>query len=195
MTRAITVISGQCRYIPDFLKPSEGYFFYNCIHDAVDWQQQTVKLFEKEYRSPRLSAWYGNPEAVYRYSGTVNVPRPWFDELQTLRDRVQRSTHCRFNSVLLNYYRDGNDGMGCHSDDEKELGEHPVIASVSLGETRRFIFHPRKFNSAKSIRLNLTHGSLLIMSGCCQRHWKHSIPKSKKPTGPRINLTFRNVVA
>ena len=194
MINAITVIPDQCRYIPDFLEPAQGYYLYDCIHDRADWQRQTVRLFDKEYQSPRLSAWYGDPDAVYRYSGTINVPLPWFDPLQTLREQVQTITRCRFNSVLLNYYRDGNDSMGRHSDDETELGERPVIASVSLGETRRFIFHPRKFNTAESIRFNLTHGSLLIMSGSCQRQWKHSVPKSKKPTGPRINLTFRNIM-
>lgn len=195
MTGAITVIPGQCRYIPDFLEPARGYDLYDCLLDQVDWQQHSVRLFDKVCQSPRLSAWYGDPDTVYHYSGsTMDVPLPWFGPLQTLRERVQTATRCRFNSVLLNYYRDGNDGVSRHSDDETELGQRPVIASVSLGETRRFIFHPRKFNTAESIRFNLTHGSLLVMYGLCQRQWKHSVPKSKKPTGPRINLTFRNVV-
>ena len=194
MSGVITVIPGQCRYIPDFLEPSRGYDFYERILDRkTDWKQHTVRAFDKVWQSPRLSAWYGDPDTIYRYSGTVHVPLPWFDHLQSLRERVQTVTGYRFNSVLLNYYRDGNDGVGRHSDDERELGARPVIASVSLGATRRFIFHPRKYNNANSIRFNLTHGSLLIMSGLCQRHWQHSVPKSKRPIGPRINLTFRSI--
>jgi len=195
VTGAITVIPGQCRYIPDFLEPTGAYDLYNCLLNQVAWQQHSVRLFDKEYQSPRLSAWYGDPDTVYHYSGsTMDVPAPWSDPLQALRERVQAATRCCFNSVLLNYYRDGNDGVGPHSDDETELGARPVIASVSLGETRRFILHPRKFNPARSILFNLTHGSLLVMYGLCQRQWKHSVPKTKKPIGPRINLTFRNVV-
>ncbi len=195
MTGAITVIPGQCRYIPDFLDSAEGYDLYDCLLEQVDWRQCFVRLFDKVYPSPRLSAWYGDPGTVYHYSGsTMKGPLPWFGPLQALREQVQGVTRCRFNSVLLNYYRDGNDGVSPHSDDETELGERPVIASVSLGETRRFILHPRKFNPADSILFNLTHGSLLVMYGLCQRQWQHSVPKTKKPIGPRINLTFRNVV-
>ncbi len=195
MTRVITVIPDQCRYIPYFLEPAQGYDLYDHLLEQTDWKQRSVRALGKVWQAPRLSAWYGDPHALYRYSGKVNVPLPWFDHLQSLRERVQTVTRCRFNSVLLNYYRDGNDGVGPHSDNEQGLGARPVIASVSLGATRRFILHPRKFNSAASIRIDLVHGSMLIMSGLCQRQWKHSVPKSKKPVGPRINLTFRNIVS
>ena len=150
-------------------------------------------MFDKTHKSPRLSAWFGEPGTVYKYSGITRSAQEWPNYFDEVRDEIEKLTEQDFNSVLLNYYRAGSDGMGKHSDDEKELGRKPVIASLSLGATRRFILHPKSIRSGKSISINLPHGSLMVMSGNCQKNWKHSVPKTKTPTGPRINLTFRKI--
>ena len=190
----VTVLPGQCLLFPDFLTPSEGYSLFSSLQATVEWETQSVRLFGRTHECPRLIAWYGDSGARYGYSGVTHQPREWLEELKALRLEVQQALNCPFNSVLLNYYRDGNDGMGMHSDDEKELGHRPVIASVSLGETRRFVFQPRSKNRGPGVKLDLPHGSLLVMQGHCQRDWKHGLPKTRKSSGPRINLTFRNIL-
>lgn len=158
------------------------------------WRQEQITLFGKRHWQPRLSAWYGDPQAHYRYSGLDNNPQPWTEELLQLRSLVQATCGHTFNSVLLNYYRDGNDAMGMHSDDEPELGPEPVIASLSLGATRRMRFvHRQRLH--EPLALDLESGSLLLMSGATQRNWKHGINRTRRPCGPRINLTFRQVLS
>jgi alkylated DNA repair dioxygenase AlkB len=134
----------------------------------------------------------GDPDAVYVYSGSRFVPHPWPGVLVPIRERLERELGALFNSVLGNLYRDGNDRLGWHRDGERELGPTPVIASVSLGATRRFRFRARK--GATSLGIDLTHGSLLVMSGHTQDHYLHSVPKTARAVGPRINLTFRHVI-
>ena len=187
------IVDGECDLIPGFLPGPRGYQVLHELQHEVPWEQQWIRMFSRRIPSPRLTAWYGDAEAVYRYSGTTLRPLPWFDTLSGLRDLIERYLGCQFNSVLLNYYRNGNDAMGRHSDDEKELGENPVIASLSLGDTRQFSLHPRIPNGEAARNMQLPHGSLLVMSGPCQSNWKHSIPRTRKEVGPRINLTFRNV--
>lgn len=193
--RAISVVPNQCILVNDFIDKSKSDTLFDCIRRKVKWQQQSIKIFGKSVVSPRLSAWYGDQRAIYRYSGTVNMPMPWIDELLEIGDLVAAYTEQSFNSVLLNLYRNGNDSMGRHSDDEPELGISPTIASVSLGATRRFILHPnsdhRQSASKASIKVELKHGSLLVMFGMSQQNWKHSLPKTKRVTEPRINLTYR----
>jgi alkylated DNA repair dioxygenase AlkB len=157
----------------------------------VPWQSGDIVLFGRRYRQPRLFAWYGDPQAHYSYSGTALAPRPWTPRLQQLRECMQRLADVPFNSVLLNYYRDHRDSMGLHADDEPELGPRPVIASLSLGAERVFRLKHRRDRSIRAVRLPLPAGSVLLMAGATQRHWKHELPKQTRPCGPRLNLTFR----
>jgi len=188
---AVNVIGNHVCLVPDFLSCEEGNRLFQVINRKAKWQQQEIRIYGKNHAVPRLTAWHGDHDAIYRYSGIENIPHPWFCELVELRRRIQGYTRSRFNSVLLNLYRNGNDSMGRHSDDEPELGDKQVIASISLGATRRLIFHPQSSENRGSIRVNLDHCSLVVMSGNTQRDWKHSIPKTGKPVGPRINLTYR----
>lgn len=178
---------------PAFLSPAEATALLQELTDTVAWQQQPIMLFGKSVLQPRLTAWYGDPAAAYAYSGLRLEPLPWMPALLALRQRVEAATGSRFNSVLLNLYRDGQDSMGWHADDEPELGPVPVIASVSLGATRRFRLRPqpRRGLSHAPVALDLPSGSLLLMQGTTQHYWQHAVPKTARPLGPRLNLTFR----
>ena len=189
----INIIPSQARFVHDFIQPAEGRELFDRIYRKTQWEQQTIMLYGNQFLAPRLTAWHGDKGALYRHSGITSVPLPWYAELLEIRLKVENFLDKKFNSVLLNLYRNGNDGVGAHSDDEYDLGPNPVIVSVSLGETRRFIFHPKEESNGPSIKVNLNHGSLLVMEGQCQSHWKHSIPKTKIAKGPRINLTFRQI--
>jgi alkylated DNA repair dioxygenase AlkB len=161
---------------------------------TTPWQQQSITLFGRRVPQPRLTAWMGDEDAVYTYSGLRLEPVAWTREVERLRVRVEGSAGASFNSVLLNLYRDGADSMGFHADDEPELGPEPVIASVSLGVVRRFVLKPRRQKGTRaSVALSLPHGSLLVMSGPVQRDWVHGVPKERGASGPRVNLTFRFV--
>jgi alkylated DNA repair dioxygenase AlkB len=159
------------------------------------WRQENVTLWGKTFRQPRLVAWYGDPGRTYRYSGTALEPLPWTDRILAIKARVKAAVAHNFNSVLLNYYRDQSDSMGLHSDDEKELGPKPVIASVSMGAERVFLLKSKLHPQAKPIRLPLASGSLLLMKGDTQKNYKHGIFKETRPLGPRVNLTFRMIMA
>jgi alkylated DNA repair dioxygenase AlkB len=161
---------------------------------SLAWRQESIVLFGKRMLQPRLLAWYGDRGAVYRYSGVRHEPLPWTPALAELRRRIEAMTGAPFNSVLANFYRDHRDSMGLHADDEAELGARPVIASLSLGEQRVFRFKHRHRKDVKPVRLPLSDGSLLVMAGDTQANWKHEIPKQARPCGPRINLTFRQVL-
>lgn len=161
--------------------------------DELAWREEDITLFGRRYRQPRLLAWYGDPEAVYRYSGRRHDPLPWHPLLADLRRRLEALCEAPFNSVLANLYRDHRDSMGLHADDERELGPRPVIASLSLGAERVFRLRHRSRRDIGPRRLPLPSGSVLVMAGDTQRHWKHEIPKSRAPCGARINLTFRQV--
>jgi alkylated DNA repair dioxygenase AlkB len=154
------------------------------------WRAETVTVFGKRHLQPRLTAWHG--DARYTYSGLTLDPLPFTPLLLQIRAAVETATGHRFNSVLLNYYRDGGDSMGMHSDDEPELGAEPAIASVSFGATRGFILRHKR--SKRTLRLALEDGSLLFMGGKLQQNWVHGINKSAKPLGGRVNLTFRRIV-
>ncbi|MEE4146749.1 MAG: alpha-ketoglutarate-dependent dioxygenase AlkB [Halieaceae bacterium] len=162
--------------------------------DDVDWRQEHVTLFGKTHKQPRLVAWYGDREARYRYSGKTYDPHPWDNTLLRLKALAEQASASRFNSVLLNYYRDGRDAMGLHADDEPELGPEPVIASLSLGATRTLYFRHRFRRELATVNVPLPSGSLLVMRGATQRNWKHGIRKLSRPCGPRINLTFRQIL-
>ena len=176
-------------YWPGFLTTAEADFYLQTLHDTLAWQQDSIRLFGQYRQIPRLQAWYGDQGVVYSYSGTRLSASSWTPALQALQRRVEQATAHRFNSVLANLYRDGQDSMGWHADDEAELGEDPVIASLTLGATRDFkLRHKRNGDTHK---IALCHGSLLIMAGATQHNWQHAIAKTRKPCGKRINLTFR----
>lgn len=151
------------------------------------WRSERVTVWGKQYLQPRLTAWHG--EAAYSYSGLRLEPLPFTPLQQRIRQAVETASGRRFNSVLLNYYRDGRDSMGMHSDDEAELGPEPAIASVSFGAERTFILQHK--GSGERLRIALTDGSLLLMAGKLQENWLHGINKIVRPAGPRVNLTFR----
>lgn len=176
-------------YYPNFLTAKEAVFHFEALVKHAYWQHEYYRMFGRQIQSPRLVSWYGDHRAVYQYSGIKHHPRPWNKVLSQLRHQVELKTQAKFNSVLLNHYRNGLDNMGWHADNEKELGANPIIASISLGANRILKF--RENNSKKTSALLLENGSLLVMYGSTQTHFKHALPKSKKITEPRINLTFR----
>jgi alkylated DNA repair dioxygenase AlkB len=153
------------------------------------WRAETVTVWGKQHAQPRLTAWHG--EAAYAYSGLTLAPLPFTALQLEIKAAVEQACGRRFNSVLLNYYRDQRDSMGMHSDDEAELGPEPAIASVSFGATRTFILKHKAGKGA--LKLDLTSGSLLLMAGTTQAHWLHGINKQSRQIGPRVNLTFRNI--
>ena len=188
----LELLEGEARLWPHAFAPGEATQLFERLRDEVRWEQEDILIFGERRRVPRLVAWHGDPGATYRYSGADHLPQPWLPVLESVRARVEALTGSGYNAVLLNLYRDGRDGMGWHSDDEPELGRNPVIASVSLGAVRRFCLRHRR-RPALRLDLSLPHGSVLCMAGATQHHWVHALPKTQRPVGPRINLTFRRV--
>jgi alkylated DNA repair dioxygenase AlkB len=180
------------RLWPRAFAPDEADELLAVLLTGISWQQEDIVMFGELRRVPRLVAWHGDPGTAYTYSGTAHEPLPWTAALQSIRDRVQDLTGHSFNSVLLNRYRDGRDGMGWHADDERELGRDPVIASVSLGATRRFKLRHRRLREAAAT-IDLAHGDLLLMAGSTQHAYVHAVPKTTRPVGERVNLTLRLV--
>lgn len=174
----------------NFIPPEESDRLFADLTSNIAWEQKPIQFMGKTVMQPRLTAWYGDEGKSYTYSGLTVHPMPWTPTLLTLKARVEAEAKITFNSVLLNRYRTGQDSVGWHSDDEPELGTNPVIASVSLGATRKFQFK-HKTNPDLKLSIELTNGSLLLMRGATQHFWKHQIPKTTKVLGPRINLTFR----
>lgn len=162
------------------------------LREHVPWETHRIRMFGREVDSPRLSCWIGDPGTAYTYSRTRFAPRAWPGALVPIRERLRDALGEDFNSVLANRYRDGRDRMGWHSDDEPELGPQPVIASVSLGATRRFALKPR--GEGTPLSLELPHGSLLVMRGDTQAHYRHALPGTARPVAERINLTFRRIL-
>jgi alkylated DNA repair dioxygenase AlkB len=158
------------------------------------WRSEDLVMWGRRVLQPRLTAWYGDPRSFYAYSGLQLTPLPWTPLLLEIKGRVETMAGVTFNSVLLNYYRDHHDSIGFHSDDEPELGEQPVIASLSLGEERTFILKHKRSKAVKPVHLRLASGSLLLMRGETQRCWRHGLLKESRPCGPRVNLTFRQII-
>jgi alkylated DNA repair dioxygenase AlkB len=187
--------------IPDadvsILRDMDTHAPHDVIFDKLlrdtKWQQREMNIYGKKVLQPRLTAWYGDPDRTYNYSGIRNTPFPWTDLLRELKRRIEDCTEEQFNSVLLNYYRDNNDSMGFHSDDEKELGAEPSIASLSLGDRRIFLFKHKTKKELDTISVPLPSGSVLLMKGGTQKNYKHAINRETRPCGPRINLTFRKI--
>ncbi len=179
-------------YYPNFYSKAKALLFQEEIQQHTPWQEDDIKLFGKVYKQPRLTALYGDSNKPYRYSNIQMSPNQWSPTLLKIKEDIESISNQKFTSVLLNLYRDGSDSNGWHSDDEKELGKHPYIASLSFGAKRIFHFKHKKDPSLK-FKIALEHGSLLLMGGATQEDWKHQIPKSKKMLSPRINLTFRDI--
>ena len=177
-------------YYPDFFGKEKADTFFEKLKAEIPWQQDDITVFGKTYPQPRLTALFGNEGKPYSYSNITMKPNPWNALLMFIKNKVEEVCNENFTTVLLNYYRDGKDSNGWHADNEKELGINPVIASVSFGVERSFHLQHNSIKEQK-LKINLEHGSLLIMKGPTQHFWKHQIPKTAKPIGSRINLTFR----
>ncbi|USP07278.1 alpha-ketoglutarate-dependent dioxygenase AlkB [Vibrio sp. LQ2] len=183
----LPITDGKLLWVEHFLTPTQADHAFSVLTQELDWQQEAITLFGKSVLQPRLQAWYG--DKAYTYSGLTMPPNVWTPMLADLKQRCELLAGQAFNSVLANLYRDGQDSMGWHQDNEPELGQQPVIASLSLGETRRFVL--RHLHSKEKFELPLSHGSLLIMAGNTQHFWQHCVPKTVRTLEPRINLTFR----
>ena len=180
------------RYYPNFIAGKEADDHFKNLKESISWQQDDITVFGKTYAQPRLTALFGNNGKEYSYSNITMVPKPFTKELTAIKESIESLTTTNFTTCLLNLYRDGKDSNGWHADDEPELGKNPVIASVSLGQER--IFHLRhKNDKTLKQKINLTHGSLLLMKGETQHFWQHQIPKTARLVTERINLTFRVV--
>ena len=201
MTSAMTRLDlpdAEVHFDDAWLSPDEADALFARLLREIDWEVHRIRMFGRLVDSPRLSCWIGDPQASYVYSGTRFAPQPWPDALIPLRERLAPALVAITgapppNSVLANLYRDGRDAMGWHSDDEPELGPRPAIASISLGAPRRFLLRHRTWPEHRREVL-LTHGSLLLMAGETQRFYRHAVPKTARPVGSRINLTFRTIV-
>ena len=178
-------------YQDEILEQNKDLWFQSCLHD-LNWETGFIKIFGKTHQIPRLQAWYADNEIEYTYSGKKLQRHNWNNLLLEIKEKIENITSFKFNSVLANLYRDGNDSMGLHSDDEKELGKKPVIASLSLGETREIYFKHK--NKKLNLIIPQASGQLIVMHGKTQEYWKHEIKKTKKIKKPRINLTFRNII-
>lgn len=207
---------GELHFLPSFLNASEADNYLAYLIDNQDfsfdakidwrnidpnllqwknivWKHEAIRMFGKMVMQPRFTAWYGDEGKSYTYSGLKMNPLPWNDGLFQLKTKIEELVQSSFNSVLLNFYRDGNDHMGWHSDNEPELGKNPIIASLNLGASRRFLFR-RNSNHTEKVEVSLNHGSLLLMKGQTQHFWQHSLPKQAKSNSIRINLTFRTIL-
>ncbi|MGM5470718.1 alpha-ketoglutarate-dependent dioxygenase AlkB family protein [Flavobacteriaceae bacterium LMO-SS05] len=179
-------------YVPNFYSFEKANTLLNILKKTTKWQQDTITLFGKVHKQPRLTALYADNNKPYTYSNITMFPKPITPNLLNIKQDIEHMAQYQFTSVLLNLYRDGKDSNGWHADNEKKLGKNPVIASLSLGAPRVFQFKHRSLSNEK-YKLLLEHGSLLLMLGDMQHYWLHQIPKTKKKVGERINLTFRKI--
>ncbi|MGS2719278.1 alpha-ketoglutarate-dependent dioxygenase AlkB family protein [Paraglaciecola aestuariivivens] len=189
---AIQLPDADLLYWPNFIQAKLAEQYFSVLLNELAWRQEQIQIYGKSVAVPRLQAWYGDKGCTYQYSNLQLEPMSWTPSLVEIKHQCEIASASQFNSVLANLYRDGQDGMGLHADNEAELGKQPVIASVSLGQARtlRFVHQTKKYRH----KITLNSGSLLIMQGNTQNYWKHEVPKSTKALGPRINLTFRRIV-
>lgn len=185
----IKIKNGEYIYIANFFDKEESNLFFNKLRENILWKQESMNMYGKKINFPRLTAWYGESDKPYSFSGITLTPNPWTTEILDIKNKIEPLCGGTFNSVLFNLYRNGSDSISWHTDAEKELGENPVIASVNFGASRKFQL--RHKNTKEKIELELEHGSLLIMRGELQHFWQHQVPKTKRKVGERINLTFR----
>lgn len=186
----IVIPDAEIFLYPTLLSYHEANQLFDTLKKNIIWEKQKIKLYGEVHDVPRLTAWYGDSNKSYIYSGIKLNTNPWNAALLKIREKIEKISKIKFNSVLLNLYRSGSDSVSWHSDDEPELGRNPVIGSLSLGETRQFQMK-HKFSRDLKQKILLQHGSFLLMRGKTQHHWLHQIPKRKNLQGERINLTFR----
>ncbi len=184
-------LDGELYLIKQFYPSAEADCLMTQLLAELAWQEEQIFIFGRWVKVPRLMCWYGDENAHYQYSHVLHRPLPWTHGLRTIQQTIQGVSGYTFNSVLGNLYRDGNDSMGCHADNEPELGKNPTIASLSLGDSRTLKF--KHLRSKTALSLLLEHGDLLIMAGTLQHHWQHHLPKTRRPKSARINLTFRKI--
>jgi len=189
----IELEDGEILWARRFYDTDSASQLYSRLQEEIPWRQDSLQLGGREVPIPRLQAWFGDAGMNYTYSGLTLEPTPWNDTLQRVREQIETYSGARFNSLLANLYRNENDSVGWHGDNEPELGTNPVIASLSLGATRRFQLKHRQHPERK-LALDLGTGDLLIMRGALQHHWLHQLPKSRHPCESRINLTFRRII-
>lgn len=180
-----------CLY-PNFIASDKAQEYYDVLLSQTPWRNDPITVYGKTYPQPRLTALFGHEGKPYAYANVVMQPHPWTPLLTFLKEEVEHIAHTHFTTVLLNLYRHGQDSNGWHADNEKELGRNPVIASLSFGAERAFHLQHNTLREEK-LKIPLTSGSLLLMQGTTQHYWKHQIPKTARPVGPRINLTFRTL--
>ncbi len=190
--RSLQTKDSEVYYMTDFMVRKDADTLFEELIDTIPWRSDKITVFGKTYDQPRLTAWFGEEGKSYSYSGITMEPVAFPGLLMELKTKIEIATDTKFNSCLANLYRDGQDSNGWHSDDEKELGINPIIASVSLGEARYFHLRHKSDHSLKE-KLLLQPGSLLLMRGTTQHHWQHQVPKTKRKIGSRINLTFRYI--
>ncbi len=178
----------------DLFTKKEAETLQKNLIEKIQWRQDKIKMFGKLLDQPRLTAFYGDANKPYSYSGIMMAPVDWNEDLLFIKNRIEKFVNIRFTSVLLNYYRDGKDSMGWHADDEKELGQNPIIGSVSFGETRNFQMRHKTQKEIKKVDIPLSNGSFLLMKGATQHFWQHQIPKTSRELSSRINLTFRVIL-
>jgi alkylated DNA repair dioxygenase AlkB len=191
MEQQIDGLGSRFIYLAHWLDKVAADELYQQLLSELPWQNENIKIFGRFIPVPRKVVWLADPGISYTYSGIQHTPKPWPQALLTLRQRLNQTYNIDFNSMLANFYAHGRDYMGWHSDDEKELGINPTIASISLGETRKFVLRHKQSKAKHTLWLQ--HGSLLLMLGPLQHHWQHTLPKTKKHCHPRINLTFRQI--
>jgi alkylated DNA repair dioxygenase AlkB len=191
--RHFNLPNAELLYIENFYNATNAEYYFKILKKTVNWQQDDITLFGKTYKQPRLTSLYDNNSQPYSYSNITMQPTIFTSELQQIKSDIEQEVEHQFTSVLLNLYRNGNDSNGWHADNEKALGKNPVIASLSFGETRPFHFKHRHIKDERH-KINLNHGSLLLMRGEMQHYWLHQIAKTKKTIGERINLTFRTIL-
>ncbi len=183
---------GELFYLPAFLPPAEALACFARLAAELPWQQEVATIVGRRVPLPRLVSWHGDEGAVYHYSGLTHDPQAWTDTLLGLKLSIENTCGHTFNSVLGNFYRDGQDSMGWHADQEKVLGKNPYIASLSLGAAR--LFRIRHSKTGETLDIELADGSLLLMGGSLQHHWRHCVPKTQQAKSARINLTFRKIL-
>jgi alkylated DNA repair dioxygenase AlkB len=185
----VKIQNGEYIYAPSFFNVSKADYYFKKLKSEIDWKQEEMIMYGKRLKFPRLTAWYGDNDRSYSFSGITLNPKPWTNDLIDIKRNIETKCNVIFNSVLLNLYRNGKDSISWHTDAEKELGTNPVIASVNFGADRTFQL--RHQVTKQKIEIELNHGSLLIMQGELQHYWQHQVPKTSKVIGQRINLTFR----
>ena len=184
---------GLVEYYSGFLSHSESEYYFNCLASEINWQHDQLLMFGKHITTKRKVAWYADQHYEYIYSNTKKIAKNWTSNLKKIKDELEHYTEETFNSCLLNYYQDGSEGMGWHSDNEIVMKKNASIASISLGASREFMFRHKKSHEQHTVELG--NGSLLLMKSTTQDNWKHQLPTRKRVIKPRINLTFRSFLS